>query len=60
VTLLRGSYTAFSWTPDGKALAMASGEGIAGSRLYIVNADGSGLSRVPDVVDALDPAWRPE
>jgi hypothetical protein len=31
-----------------------------GSRLYIVNADGSGLSLVPNVEHAICPDWRPE
>jgi len=63
VTLMRGPYTAFSWTSDGKALALASREGIAGSRLYVVNADGTGLSAVPGLRwpnGVVDPAWRPQ
>ncbi|MCX6373496.1 MAG: LpqB family beta-propeller domain-containing protein, partial [Actinobacteria bacterium] len=44
-----------AWAPDGKALALATSAG-----LYIVNVDGSGLSAVPGVGAALDPAWRPE
>jgi dipeptidyl aminopeptidase/acylaminoacyl peptidase len=44
-----------AWAPDGKALALATSAG-----LYIVNADGSGLSAVPGVGAALDPAWRPQ
>ena len=50
---------ACAWTPDGKALALSSAGG-TGSRLYIVNADGSGLSAVPGIETASDPAWRPE
>jgi Tol biopolymer transport system component len=55
-------WVALDWTPDGKALAMASSSlsGSHGSRLYIVNADGYGLSAVPDMDNAFDPAWRPE
>lgn len=51
-----------SWTPDGKALAVASSslDGQHGSSLYIVSADGSGLSQVPGIDAAYDPAWRPE
>jgi len=62
VTLMRGPSAAFSWTPDGKALAIASSGWITGSRLYVVNADGSGLSAVPGLRwphGAMDPAWRP-
>jgi Tol biopolymer transport system component len=50
---------AAAWTSDGKALAMASG-GPMGSRLYVVNADGSRLSAVPGVDTAAYPAWRPK
>ena len=50
-----------SWTPDGRALALASGgSSEVGSRLYIVNADGTGLSAVPGITSANDPAWRPQ
>jgi Tol biopolymer transport system component/predicted small lipoprotein YifL len=54
-------YAAPAWTPDGKALAMASSShmGSHGSRLYIVNADGSGLSAVPGIDNAEEPDWRP-
>jgi Tol biopolymer transport system component len=50
-----------AWTLDGHALAVASSDylGFYGSRLYIVNADGSGLSAVPGIDNAEDPAWRP-
>ena len=51
-----------AWTSDGKALALATSEtwGLKGSRIYIVNADGTGLAAVPGVYKALDPAWRPQ
>jgi TolB protein len=51
-------YAAPAWTPDGRALAVA-GTGPKGSLLYVVNADGSGLSAVPGVEAAAYPAWRP-
>jgi hypothetical protein len=51
-----------SWSPDAKALAIAglydSSEWV--TRLFIVNADGTGLSAVPGIDGARDPAWRPE
>jgi TolB protein len=54
-------WAALAWTPDGKALILATSEfyGEHGSRLYIVNADGTGLSAVPGIDNADDPAWRP-
>jgi hypothetical protein len=36
-----------------------TGEGTGGSPI-VVKADGSGLSAVPGVDSAIDPAWRPE
>jgi Tol biopolymer transport system component len=52
---------AVAWLPDRKVLAIASygPGGISGSRLYVINADGSRLSAVPGVAKAMDPAWRP-
>lgn len=49
-----------AWAPDGKALAIASQSESGFSRIYIVNADGTGLSAVPGVDSAKEPAWRPE
>jgi Tol biopolymer transport system component len=54
-----------AWTPDRQALALASSSWVehqqaGGSRLYVVNADGSGLSAVPGIDAAMDPAWRPQ
>ena len=53
---------ALSWSPDGRALAFATSDmdDSAGSALYVVNVDGSGLSAVPDTGGVWDPAWRPE
>ena len=56
---------ALAWASDGHALALATSSWVEhrqvlGSRLYIVNDDGSGLSAVPGVDDATDPAWRPQ
>ena len=52
-----------SWTPDGTAVATAvtGWEDVpVGSPIYIVHADGTGLSRVPGIDKAREPAWRPE
>jgi Tol biopolymer transport system component len=52
---------AVSWRQGGKVLAIASygPGGINGSPLYVVSADGIGLSAVPGIERAMDPAWRP-
>jgi TolB protein len=56
-------YPATSWSPDGTAMVMTSssitGYGY-GSPLYVINADGSGLSAVPGVEHAMDAAWWPQ
>jgi len=51
-----------AWTADGRALVLGSsnvGE-TRGSNLYVVYADGSGLSMVPNVEHAICPDWRPD
>lgn len=52
-----------SWSPDGTALVLSvwamSGDAPPSS-LYVINADGSGLSVVPGEDHAFDSAWRPE
>ena len=54
-------WTIPTWSPDGKALAISSNSlfGMTGSQLYIINADGSGLSAVPGIDSANDADWRP-
>ncbi len=49
------------WSPDGNALAiaMSSFAELYGFPMYIVNADGSGLTKVPNADDAYSIAWRP-
>lgn len=51
-----------TWSPDGEALAFAtnSADGNSGSALYVVNADGTGLSVVPNTGMVWEPSWRPE
>jgi Tol biopolymer transport system component len=55
-------WTVPSWAPDGKSLAISSSSlfGMTGSPIYIIGADGSGLSQVPGIETANDVAWRPE
>ena len=54
-----------SWSSDGAAMAFSSdsmylSDRYSGSYLFVVNADGTGLSRVPGLPRVFDPAWRPE
>lgn len=50
-----------SWSPDGSAIAFAgcSGYSYWASDLYVVNADGSGLSVVPNAGPGWGPVWQP-
>ncbi len=45
-----------AWSPDQQALAIAGLFDTGFTRLFIVNADGSGLSAVPEIEAARDPA----
>jgi Tol biopolymer transport system component len=48
-----------SWSSDGKALAI-TGVGARGyTPIFIVSADGTGLSMVPGIDKAFEPSWRP-
>jgi hypothetical protein len=49
-----------AWSPDGQALAIAGLFDATnwGTRLMIVNADGTGLSAVPGIEAARDPSWK--
>lgn len=52
----------FSWSPDGKAIALAESflDAWKGpSALTIVNADGSKLTKITEAGLIFDPAWRP-
>lgn len=48
-----------SWAAGGQSLAVAALYDKGFTRIYVVNADGSGLSVIPGIEDARDPAWRP-
>jgi Tol biopolymer transport system component len=50
---------ASSWSPDGSQIAFAA-DGWWPSALYIVNADGSGLGKVPNAGKAWNPVWLPQ
>jgi Tol biopolymer transport system component len=49
------------WAQDGTKLVLGSSneQESGGAGLYIVNADGSGLTRIPDVTQAIGPDWQP-
>ena len=51
-----------SWSPDGKALALGNADYNTDpqhpDKLVVVNADGSGLSAIPDA-NGYSPAWQP-
>ena len=51
-----------SWSPDGRTIAIAASDwGIPfGSKLYLVNADGSASHEVPIDNGVWDPVWRPQ
>ncbi len=50
-----------AWSPDGERLALAVSDWDTsyGSEVRIVNADGSGLTTVPNTGLAFQPTWRP-
>ncbi len=53
---------ASSWSPDGSQIAFAA-DGSRWSKpsaLYIVNADGSGLHKVPNTSRGWNPVWQPQ
>jgi fimbrial isopeptide formation D2 family protein len=45
-----------AWSPDGSKLAYIG----AGSSIYIVSVDGTGLTKVPNIPAANDLAWSPD
>ena len=59
--LIPDPWTVPSWSPDGRVLAISNSDifGVRGSPIYIINADGTGLTAVPGVAKANDAVWRP-
>ena len=56
------AWTRVAWSPGGEAMAFSTDSMLlqSGAFLFVINADGTGLSRVPGVPRVFDPAWRPE
>jgi Tol biopolymer transport system component len=50
------------WAPDGKKLVVGISPygGLFGASLFLVDADGSGLTWIPSVAHAQGPDWRPQ
>ena len=60
-----GGWPVAHWAPDGKRLVLGDSNrpdpvGTGGGGLLLVNADGSGLTNVPDVTQVICPDWRPK
>jgi TolB protein len=60
--LIPDPWTVPSWSPDGRVLAISNSDifGVRGAPIYVINADGTGLTAVPEVTKANDAVWRPE
>jgi TolB protein len=54
-------FVQISWSPDGEALALTRQDlmEMVGYDLHIVNADGSGLTIIPNAEAVVDGAWSP-
>jgi Tol biopolymer transport system component len=57
----QGAVPLASWAPDGKKLVLGGSElgWSNGTGLFLVNRDGSGLTRIPGVTQVIEPDWRP-
>jgi len=57
-------HMALSWSPDGQVLAMACSDFTTGamhtSDIYLVKADGSKFTKIPNTTDSVDPVWKPK
>lgn len=61
VPLPRVPFSGFSWSPDSAKLVISEPEGTGNNlSLYTVNADGSGLTKIPNAGDGAFPSWSPD
>jgi TolB protein len=62
VLTFRSYFVQPSWSPDGKTIAIAADAWgtYQGSKLYLVNADGTGFTEMSLEKGVWDPAWKPE
>ena len=58
LTIGEASFWDVSWSPDGEEMAVTKGD-VDGIRVYLMNADGSGLRRLVGIQSAA-PSWSPD
>jgi hypothetical protein len=49
-----------TWSPDGRWIAFVSDRDESRANIWVVGGDGSHLTRVTSMFDAIDPAWSPD
>lgn len=57
--LLLGA-TSVDWSPDGARLVVTNGDATSGQGVWVVNADGSGLTRIVSASTASGARWSPD
>jgi Tol biopolymer transport system component len=58
LTTREASFWDISWSPDGERLAATKSD-VDGIRVYVMNADGSGLARLVEIQSSA-PSWSPD
>lgn len=49
----------FTWSPDGRSIAIGQGADAGTGRILIAHVDGSGVAALPLAIPQAEPAWRP-